>query len=306
MRHERLLLLLSLLGASLCLGACGSLDNDPFRTGTVHGQLTEFDPAVALVSVVGTPGVRTGVDADGRFTLEDAPAGPAELFIVATHDKAARVPLTVQGGRSVEVAALTPAPAGTFFLKLHARGSLQIQGATASVAGTPIGASGLDDKAPQRMGPLPEGCYEVSVSARGFATASTQGCVSQGKQTVLHVELTPREAYAQQGCAVTGCGNGSHCASDGRCVECLDDTGCASPLVCRGARCEGPGPQCAPCTGNWQCGASLHCGDLPGGGTACVATCGTGLPDCAEGLTCQDGQCLPEPARFPTCEDFRQ
>src|SRR3712207_2386879 len=77
----------------LLMAGCGNLENAPFRVGTVRGQLTEFDPAVALVSVVGEPGVLATVDAQGHFTLEGAPAGPVELFIVATLDKAARLPV---------------------------------------------------------------------------------------------------------------------------------------------------------------------------------------------------------------------
>ncbi|GMT96097.1 hypothetical protein KH5H1_02160 [Corallococcus caeni] len=236
MRRHCLLLTLSSLG--LGLGACGNLDNEPFRAGTVRGRLTEFDPAVVLVSVVGAPGVRGSVDAQGRFTLEDVPAGPAELFVLATADKAARVPLTVQGGQSVDVADVAPRPAGTFFVKLRARGNLRVAEGKASVDGTPIEASQLDDQAPRHLGPLPAGCYGVSVSAPGFISTALQGCVGEGKQTVLTVELVPEKSYAQQGCATTGCNSESHCASDGCCVQCLEDSHCVTPLGCRAFHCE--------------------------------------------------------------------
>ncbi|NOK35530.1 carboxypeptidase regulatory-like domain-containing protein [Corallococcus exercitus] len=236
MRRHCLLLTLSSLG--LGLGACGNLDNEPFRAGTVRGRLTEFDPAYAQVSVLGAPGVRSGVDAQGRFTLEDVPAGPAELFILATADKAARVPLTVQGGQSVDVPAVAPRFAGTFFVKLHARGNLKVLDARAIVEGTPIEASGLDDESPRHVGPLPEGCYGVSVSAPRFITTALQGCVDAGKQTVLNVELVPEKSYVQEGCARTGCDSASHCASDGCCVQCFEDMHCTSPFVCNDFRCE--------------------------------------------------------------------
>ncbi|WP_223634355.1 hypothetical protein [Corallococcus sp. EGB] len=215
MRHQGLLLTLSSLGL-LGLGACGGLDNDPFRAGTVRGRLTEFDPAVALVSVVGAPDVRSGVDAQGRFALSDVPAGPAELFIVATVDKAARVPLTVQGGQSVDVQDVAPRAAGTFFVKLHGKGSRKLTDATATVDGTPIQATQLDDRAPHSLGPMPEGCYGVSVSAPGFVSTAVQGCVDAGKQTVLNVELVPEGSSGEERCALMGCEDDSHSAMHNR------------------------------------------------------------------------------------------
>ncbi|SET56093.1 hypothetical protein [Stigmatella erecta] len=180
----------------LGLGACGSLDNAPFRSGTVHGRLTEFDPAVALISRVGAPSVRGTLEADGHFTLEDVPAGPAELFIVASEQKAARVALTVPGGQSVEVADVAPQPASTLFLKVQARGNLRVAQAVASVEGTPFESLPLDtedNEGVRRVGPLPDGCYEVRVSAPGFLDAAGQGCVGHGEQKVLRIELTPDE-----------------------------------------------------------------------------------------------------------------
>ncbi|MHA7632221.1 peptidase associated/transthyretin-like domain-containing protein [Corallococcus sp. M7] len=219
MRRQCLILTLSSLG--LGLGACGSLDNEPFRAGTVRGRLTEFDPAVALVTVLGAPGVRSGVDAQGRFTLEDVPAGPAELFVLATSDKAARVPLTVQGGQSVSIADVSPREGGTFFVKLHSRGNRKVSEARAIVDGTPIQASGLDDDIPRHLGPLPEGCYGLSISAPGFSSTSVQDCVDAGKQTVLNVELVPDGSSAEERCALAGCGG------DGR--SAMDDRGAKSP-----------------------------------------------------------------------------
>ncbi|NOJ91647.1 hypothetical protein D7W82_00650 [Corallococcus sp. CA049B] len=222
MRRQCLILTLSSLG--LGLGACGSLDNEPFRAGTVRGRLTEFDPAVALVTVLGAPGVRSGVDVQGRFTLEDVPAGPAELFVLATSDKAARVPLTVQGGQSVDVADVSPRAGGTFFVKLHARGNRRVAEATVTVEGTPIEASGLDDNAPRHVGPLPTGCYGLSFSARGFISTSVQDCVDAGKQTVLNVELVPDGSSAEERCALTGCGGDGRSAMEGRGVKSPEDS----------------------------------------------------------------------------------
>ncbi|MCY1034586.1 carboxypeptidase-like regulatory domain-containing protein [Corallococcus sp. BB11-1] len=306
MRRAHWLLKLTWPSLALALGACGNLDNTPFRTGTVHGRLTEFDPAVALVSLVGAPDARGTVDAEGRFTLADVPAGPAELFIVATASKAARVPLTVQGGQSVAVEDVAPRPAGTLDLKVKSRGSLKLTQAQVSLVGTPFQALRLDVAGKQRIGPLPEGCYEVRVLAPDFATASGQGCVGPGEQKLLKLELIPEDAWGQRGCAETGCDSDTHCAPNGQCVGCLDDSQCAAPLACRGMRCEGPGAECAPCEGHWQCTPAARCADVPGNAMACVMDCGVGRPACTDGLTCQDGHCLPDPSRFATCGDFRQ
>ena len=223
MRRQSLLLSLSSLGL-LGLGACGSLDNDPFRAGTVRGRLTDFDPAVALVSVVGLPGVRSGVDAQGRFMLEDVPAGPVELFIVATADTAARVPLTVQGGQSVDVPDVKPRTAGTFLVKLHTRSSRKVLDAKALVEGTPVEASQLDDRAPYRVGPLPEGCYGVSILAPGFLSTSVQDCVGSGKQTALNVELVPESDSSEERCAFAGCEDGRHSSRDEHVMEAAGDS----------------------------------------------------------------------------------
>ncbi|MBN9684158.1 MULTISPECIES: hypothetical protein [unclassified Corallococcus] len=221
MRRQSLILLSSL---GLGLGACGSLDNEPFRAGTVRGRLTEFDPAVALVTVLGAPTVRSGVDAQGRFTLEDVPSGPAELFVLATADKAARVPLIVQGGQSVEVANVSPRAGGSFFVKLHTRGNRKVSEATAIVDGTPIQASGLDDDSPRHLGPLPEGCYGLSISAPGFSPTSVQDCVGAGRQTVLNVELVPNGSSAEERCAFAGCGGDSRSAMEGPGVKGPEDS----------------------------------------------------------------------------------
>ncbi|RYZ42714.1 MAG: carboxypeptidase regulatory-like domain-containing protein [Myxococcaceae bacterium] len=304
MRYALLLLKLTGPALALGLGACGNLDNTPFRVGTVHGRLTEFDPAVALVSLVGAPQLRATVEPDGRFTLEDAPAGPGELFIVATANKAARVPLTVQGGQSVVVADIAPQPARPLSVKVKSRGSLKLKEGRVSVAGTPYEALPLGPGDKRGVGPLPDGCYDVRVSAPGFTPAVGQGCVGPGPQKPLKLELIPEEAWGQKGCAETGCDDVSVCAPNGRCVGCLNDSQCAAPLACRGQRCEGPGPACAACEGPWQCAPTTQCEDVPGDFMACVAGCGVGRPACAEGLTCQDERCLPDPARFATCAEF--
>jgi hypothetical protein len=289
---------------ALTTGACGNIRNEPFRVGTVRGQLTEFDAAVALVSLVGQPGVRSNVDAEGRFVLEDVPAGPAELFIVATAEKALRVGITVQGGQSIEVKRVAPNAAGFFDMRVKASQGERVTGAQVSVVGTPFQRLLLDDAGRLRVGPLPDGCYAVAVSATGFPLTQAEACVGVGEKKELKVTLEADPEYVNRGCAVTGCADDLVCAPNNKCVECYEDAQCGAGLSCKGFRCEGAGPQCSPCDGDWKCGEGTSCQDLPEGGAACVAKCGEEVaPEegCEPGFTCQSGRCLPDAARFEGC-----
>ncbi|MFP2905278.1 carboxypeptidase-like regulatory domain-containing protein [Pyxidicoccus sp. 3LFB2] len=286
---------------ALVAGACGNLNNDPFRVGTVRGQLTEYDPAVALVSVVSQPGLRSNVDADGRFALERVPVGPVELFIVATAEKAARVGVTVQGGQSVEVKNVASKAAGFFDLKVKASQGERVTGAQVSVAGTPFQRLELDDKGRLRVGPLPDGCYAVTVSATGFPLVQAEACVGPGEKKEIKVDLEAAEDYINRGCVVTGCADGLVCAPNNRCRECYEDSHCGPGLSCKGFRCEGPGELCAPCDGDWKCKQGATCQELPEGGAACIAGCGDGAEACAPGFTCQGDRCLPDASRFEGC-----
>ncbi|WP_229908405.1 carboxypeptidase-like regulatory domain-containing protein [Comamonas sp. JC664] len=313
---------LLLVGAA----ACGNLENAPFRVGTVHGQLTESDAAVAMVSLVDQPGLSSHVEADGRFTLEGIPAGPAELFIVATADKAARVRVDVLGGQSVQVQPVSPTPAGFFDMRVKTTNGFRLSAAEVSVEGTPFQRLLLDARGRLRVGPLPDGCYTVQVVATGFPPTRAEACAGPGERKELKVDLEVDEALLNLGCEVVGCEEGLVCAPNSKCLECFGNSHCAPGLSCRGNRCEGPGPLCAPCTGDWQCAPGSHCEVLPEGSAACVSRCSAGdtdddddapsgaqsLPDedcaarCAPGFTCQTGRCLPDAARFAGCHAVRR
>ena len=103
----------ALLASLVVLGlACGQLENDPLRRGTLRGALTEAD-SHRLVSVFGQPELRGTFAADGRsFELRDVPAGAAELFIVATNNKAARLQVVVRGAQVTDLAPVEPRAAG--------------------------------------------------------------------------------------------------------------------------------------------------------------------------------------------------
>jgi hypothetical protein len=287
----------------LFAAGCGNLENAPLRVGTVRGQLTDYDPAVALVSVVGEPGVLANVDAQGRFTLEGVPAGPAELFIVATREKAARLPVRVPGGDSVDVRSVVPGSAGFFDLRVKATQARRVTAGQVTVEGTPFQQLLLDGAGALRVGPLPDGCYGVTVKATGLLETRAEACVGAGEKKELKVTL---DGDADgRGCVATGCEDGRVCAPNGRCEECIDDSQCGEGLSCNGFRCEGPGAQCAPCDGDWKCQAGASCQEVPGSGAVCVAQCGVSAA-CDAGFTCQGGQCLPDAARFSSCQALRQ
>lgn len=231
------------LAFALVASACGGFDNTPFRTGTVRGQLTEADPSVALVSLVGDPEARCTVAGDGTFVLEQVPAGPVELFIVASVDKAVRLPVVVPGGGSTSLQDVEPRAAG--FLELRVRGPARqpVKDGQVSVTGTPFQQLRLQEDGNLRVGPLPEGCYTLEASAAGFPVRKTEACVKESESKEVRIQFPGADGdvdIVNRGCVTTGCERGTHCASDGRCVECTSNEQCAPGLSCRNERCQAP------------------------------------------------------------------
>jgi hypothetical protein len=303
--RQRLHIVMAVLLA-LGMGGCGELINTPFLVGTVHGRLTESDPALGQVSVLGAPELRSGVAPSGTFKLEDVPAGEAELFIVASANRAVRVQLTVPSGQSLHLGEVTPKEASFLELTVKAPSHQRVDEARVSVAGTPLQRLPLDRGDEVRVGPMPDGCYTLEISLPGFREVSSETCVSAGEHKQVKVNLpAPDGRNGDRGCAVTGCTEGFLCASDGRCVECLQNEHCAPGLSCRSSRCEGDGPFCAPCDGDWKCRSDATCEPMPEGGMACVERC-VDDKSCEDGFTCQAGLCLPDKAWLTGCSAYRQ
>jgi hypothetical protein len=284
---------------ALSAAGCGDLENEPFLTGTVHGQLTESEQGVALVSVIGSPQLFSTVAPDGTFTLEHVPAGQAELFIVASQSKTLRQRLVVQGGQSVSVGLLAPREASFLSVHVKAPAHQSVAGARVFLAGTPVEQLALDETKRLLLGPLPDGCYSLGVALTNFPAVESQTCVEAGEHKEVKVEL-PAPA---SGCSVTGCAQSFLCAQSGQCVECLQDEQCGAGLSCRNSRCE-DGPVCTACEGDWKCRAGMSCQEVPDGGRACVEKCTDG-DECDEGFTCQTGRCLPDAAQFSGCSAYR-
>lgn len=294
-----------LMSLALVASACGGFDNTPFRTGKVRGRLTEADPAVARVSLVDNPGLSSTVAEDGSFLLEHVPAGPKELFIVASASKAVRLSVVVPGGGSARLEDVEPREAGFLKLQVKAPSRLGVGGGQVSVTGTPFEQLRLEDDGVLQVGPLPAGCYLLETSVPGFRVDQTEACVDEREIKKVKINLSKLdENLDDPNCAVAGCERGSSCLPDGRCVECLSDDQCAPGLTCRNERCEGPGAPCAPCDGDWKCRTGTRCEELPEGSAACVARCDA-LVACAQGFTCQEGRCLPAPAQLADCAAYQ-
>jgi hypothetical protein len=231
-----------MMALALVASGCGGFDNTPFRTGTVRGHLTEADPSVALVALLGDPDVRGPVAEDGTFVLEHVPAGPVELFIVASADKAVRLPVVVPGGGSARLQEVVPREGGFLELRVKAPSRQRVGGGLVSVAGTPFQRLRLEEDGSLRVGPLPEGCYTVRASVTGFPVKQAEACVSESESEEVKIHLPePNDDFVNRGCALTGCERGAQCASNGRCVDCISDDHCAPGLSCRHERCEAPG-----------------------------------------------------------------
>jgi hypothetical protein len=230
--------------ALLALGVagCGELSNEPFLYSTVQGRLTESDPAVAQVAVVGRPELNAPVAADGSFTLSQVPIGRVDLLVLATQERALRVTVRVEPGRPAVVGELQPRQAASLQLRVKAPGLLRVRSGSVSVLGTPLLGLALADEGLLRVGPLPQGCYELQVSVPRFPATKAQACVNEGERQELEVMLpTP---LVNQGCASSQeCAHGNQCDAQGQCVaqSCSGEPDCPPGLVCRGGQCSPPG-----------------------------------------------------------------
>lgn len=286
---------------------CGGFENQPLRTGAVRGRVEGALTGESLVSVMGSPEVRSLVDSDGSFELRQVPAGSLELFIVANRSAALRFLLEVQGGRVAETGTLTPEPAAFLEVSVHAPSGQSLEGAWVTVVGTPYAKVSLDPEGYARVGPLASGCYGLELHAPGLGDQSFEECVQAGEGKDLERELPdPDGSEGHEGCQEAGCQQGLRCAPDGRCVECTENGHCGAGLACVDFRCQGALLACASCSEDWQCGSGGACVEVgEHEGKACAPPCVAG--GCAEGgLTCQGGACLPDPALFDGCYARRQ
>ncbi|QSQ27945.1 carboxypeptidase regulatory-like domain-containing protein [Pyxidicoccus parkwayensis] len=176
-----------LLGA---LAACGGFNNVPLESGTVRGRIVGAEADVAMVSVLGQPELRAGVDPEGRFELANVPATTVELFVVASRTRAARSKVVAQGARVTDVGDIQPGP-GAFITVRVSDG----QGGVPSRAEVEVDGTVLDDikvdatSGEVRVGPLPAGCYELEVKADDVKDVKEDVCVREGEELVRDIVM---------------------------------------------------------------------------------------------------------------------
>jgi len=200
-----------------CLGAgCGSLDNEPLRTGTIRGQLANTDTS-ALVSVIGHEALVTAPDAEGRFVLDGVPLGPVELLVVINLRQSRRLSVEVGAASIVELGPVEPAISGDFEIYVKAPGGQRVTGGSAVLVGTPL-VSSVRPPEDEAEFHLPAGCYEAVVTVPGLGGGTVNGCLEAGGlfEHILQLEV-PDGSAGREGCVVTGCQGLLTCQPDRSC-----------------------------------------------------------------------------------------
>lgn len=295
---------LTVVIAATLVAGCGSLDNDPLRTGIIRGRAVEAPiSSTSLALVRERTQLRTSLGEDGAFELREVPAGKVSLYVVASTNAAALLEVEVPGGRVVDVGDIRLGAAATLTVQVSVEGGLSAAGAVVSVPGTPFEAVPLDANEQAVLAPLPAGCYEVEVSIPNMGAEDEHVCVAAGENRLLLLEVGT-EAGAE--CAEYGCSDGLVCASDGRCVECQSTADCAAGLQCQSNLCVGQLPACGECTEDYHCGVSGQCTSEGDGQKVCLYPCVNGA--CPErGFTCSpDNWCVPSPSSFQGCAGMSQ
>lgn len=196
------LALITLVG----LTACGGLENEPFKTGVVRGQLTGTDDK-ALVSVVGRDDLATRPDATGAFELAGVPLGQAELLIIVNATHSRRLTVEVGGAAIVQLGVVEPRPSMKVEVHVVSPGLHWLGNGTVTMVGLPVSApievEGLESEAEFR---LPAGCYEARAAVPGLGEATKSFCVTESVPASTRVTMPePDGSPGREGCSVTGC-----------------------------------------------------------------------------------------------------
>lgn len=200
---------------ALALAGCGGLENLPLTRGVVRGTLERPD-GLALVAVMGTPALATRPGPEGAFTLADVPQGEVDLLVVLDGRRAERRTVSLAGGAAVDLGLVVGRPAGVVQAHLRVPELLRTSGGEVAVVGTPLLVP-VSSAGEARL-VLGAGCYTVQGRHPGLAPIDARVCVDEGATEEVELELPePDGAAGHEGCALTGCEDGAHCGSDGRC-----------------------------------------------------------------------------------------
>lgn len=295
--------LVGLMAATLVAG-CGSLDNNPLRTGIVRGRAvgtTVTSTSLALVQE--RTQLRTPLAEDGAFELREVPAGEIGLYVVASSDAAALLKVKVPGGQVLDLGDIQMGTAARITVQVSVEHGLSAAGALVTLEGTPFENVALGAGDQVVLAPVPAGCYEVEAVIPNVGSEDADVCVTAGQDRLVVIEVGPDGSAS---CGDLGCLEGLVCAADGRCVECNVTTDCASGLECQGNLCVGQLPACGVCTEDRHCGVSGECRSGSGGIRYCEYPCVNAT--CPErGFACDaDNRCVPAPSSFEGCDGMAQ
>lgn len=201
---------------AMLVSACGGLENEPFKVGTVKGQISDADQS-ALVSVVGREDLVARPDTQGFFVLQNVPLGRVELLVVHNRTQLERVSVDVAGASSVDLGPVAPQPGVHTELYVQAPGGQYLAG-TVQFVGTPLAATIRPPEFEAELH-LPPGCYTARAVVAGLGTQTDEFCISAGAFAVTR-RLTmpvPDGSAGNEGCPVSGCQAGLVCQADLAC-----------------------------------------------------------------------------------------
>lgn len=264
----------------LLAAACGELSSPDLGHGEVVGRLSGASPG-AYVYPLGAPERKVAVEDDGRFRLEELPAGDARLVIFDGGLRAEVVPVRVAGaGRTVLERAAADLPlAGRVAVAVVPDGGVATVGARWRLRGTDQ-AGVAQASGGALLFPLPAGAYELDTEMDGFQASTAGVAVVSGATGEVEVRLRIAPDGVL-GCAAVGeaCRNGLHCdPADGRCYACRvgqDDCGAGATCdpesrFCTPAPGAAVAPVCSACADDAACGgaaAGAYCERAAGAAT---------------------------------------
>jgi len=274
-----------LLASAAVLAGCGELSNPDLEHGSVAGRVVGAAAHGGYAYPLGRPDLKVGLAPDGRFELEDQPAGPlsvvifdgstpgrAELVAVMVPE-AGRVTVERNGDAAPVAEPLKMALAGTLVATLLPPGGavagssrVAVQGTDQYVVGEPGAVVALQH--------LPAGTFTLLAQVDGYQpyrrTGVTVAAGVAGVSSFTPVDVPLDVAEGEHpGCAASGgqCRNGLLCSQvDGLCYQCLGDADCGAGGSCDVTigSCQSPGGMnpaaiCLACTADLQCGVTGAC-----------------------------------------------